>query len=138
MALTPQPMPSGLSGADLTGDNSPMSSVSPQASPMMTPQAPEGLREAAKIDVMLATKVLERALPAFGFDTKEGSAILNALRSFSKVFGKSQSESQDLMPAEIQNLLSQMPQGAGGAPSGAPPPMPQGAGAAPPPFPPAG
>jgi len=94
----------------------------PQAAPMTTPEAPEGLREAAKVDVMLAVKVLERALPAFGFETKEGKTILNTLKSFSKVFGTSEQSTEELMPAEIQSLLQSMPQGAGGGPSPAPAP----------------
>lgn len=109
---------------------------SPAAAPMLTSQAPEGLREAAKVDVMLATKVLERALPAFGFDTKEGKAILNALRSFGSVFGQSQSTAEQLMPAELQQLMQSMSAGPGGGPPAAPPaptasPMPP-AGAMPP------
>lgn len=94
----------------------------PEAAPMTTPEAPEGLREAAKVDVMLAVKVLERALPAFGFDTKEGKVILNSLKSFSKVFGTSEQSTQELMPAEIQSLMQQMPQGAGGSPGAVPAP----------------
>lgn len=103
---------------------------SPAAAPMLTSQAPEGLREAAKVDVMLATKVLERALPAFGFDTKEGKAILNALRSFGSVFGQSQSNAEQLMPAELQQLMQSMSP-ASGAPT-APPASPMPAAGAPP------
>lgn len=95
---------------------------SPQAAPMATPEPPAGLREAAKVDVMLAVKVLERALPAFGFDTTEGKAILDTLKKFSKVFGASEASTQELMPAEIQTLLQQLPQGAGGGPGAAPAP----------------
>lgn len=137
MAVPPDQMPPVSTGDEVAGANAPMAGNSPQAAPMTTPQAPEGLREAAKVDVMLATKVLERALPAFGFDTREGKAILNTLKSFSKIFGSTEQSTQELMPAEIQNLLSQMPQGAGGAPGGQPMPMPPGAGTTPP-TPPAG
>lgn len=110
----------------------------PEAAPMTTPEAPEGLREAAKVDVMLAVKVLERALPAFGFDTKEGKAILNTLKSFSKVFGTSEQSTSELMPAEIQSLMQQMPQGAGGGPGAVPAPTaPAPGGMVPPGAPPA-
>lgn len=95
---------------------------SPAAAPMLTSQAPEGLREAAKVDVMLATKVLERALPAFGFDTKEGKAILNALKSFGNVFGTSASTAEQLMPAELQQLMQSVSAGPGGGPPTAPTP----------------
>lgn len=124
MAVPPDQMGAML-GAGGPGAGTPPESLAgnaPQAAPMATPEAPEGLREAAKVDVMLAVKVLERALPAFGFDTKEGKAILNALKSFSKVFGSSEGSTQELMPAEIQQLMQQMPQGAGGGPGAAPAP----------------
>lgn len=133
MATMPNAMPPSPMGDEVSGANAAMAGNSPQAAPMTTPQAPDGLREAAKVDVMLATKVLERALPAFGFDSREGQAILNTLRSFSKLFGKSESDTQELVPAEIQNLLQQMPKGAGGSPGGSPMPPPPGAGASMPP-----
>ena len=119
----PQNEMSAMLGRSPAGDSSPpMPGNSPQAAPMTTPEPPEGLRAAAKVDVMLAVKVLERALPAFGFDTKEGKVILNTLRSFSKIFGSSESQTEELMPAELQSLMQQMPQGAGGGPTPAAPP----------------
>lgn len=124
MAVPPDRMQAML-GAGAPGAGTPPDTLpgnAPQAAPMTTPEAPEGLREAAKVDVMLAVKVLERALPAFGFDTKEGKAILNSLKSFSKVFGTSEQSTQELMPAEIQSLMQTMPQGAGGGPGAAPAP----------------
>lgn len=124
MAVPPDQMGAML-GAGGPGAGAPpdmLPGESPQAAPMTTPEAPEGLREAAKVDVMLAVKVLERALPAFGFDTKEGRAILNTLKSFSKVFGMSEQSTAELMPAELQSLMQQMPAGEGGSPGAAPAP----------------
>lgn len=133
MATSPDQMKAMLAGPGTQPEMAPPlgGGSSPAASPMLTSQAPEGLREAAKVDVMLATKVLERALPAFGFDTKEGKAILNALRSFGSVFGQSQSTAEQLMPAELQQLMQSVSAGSSGGPPTAPPaptasPMPPG------------
>jgi hypothetical protein len=94
---------------------------------MMTPQKPAGQQEGAKVDVLMAQKMLERALAAFGSGNEHGKAILKAISSLAHAFGKEEGQTEELMPAEIKQML----QGLAGP--GAPPKPPPGAGAPPPP-----
>jgi hypothetical protein len=101
--------------------------AAPAAGGMMTPQAPAGEQEGAKADVLMAQKMLERALPKFGSGDKRGKAILKSIASLAREFGKEEGQTEELMPAEIKQLL----QGLAGP--GAPPKPPPGAQGAPPP-----
>jgi hypothetical protein len=108
---------------------------------MMTPQQPAGQQEASRVEVLMATKMLERAIPAFGIQAKEGKAILSALKALGAAFGKTEGNSEQLMPAELRKMIAEfagpgMPgpaPGAGAPPGGAPPggAPPPGAGAPP-------
>lgn len=95
-------------------------------SPMNTPQPMEGMQKAARIQVQVASEMLQRELPHFPLDSPEFKAISGALSSMGKVFGKSKDEDRKLFPAEIMNMLSAV--GGGGkppapaAPPGAPAP----------------
>lgn len=100
----------------------------PASAPMSTPQANEGEMQAARAEVQIASKVLDSALMKFGSDTEEGRVILEVLTKISRKFGREQDKSASLIPAEIMNLVSSMPRGAGGV-------MPQPKVAAPPPQP---
>lgn len=94
----------------------------PNAAGMMTPQTPQGQQEGSKVDVMLATKMLERSIVAFGVTSKEGKAILTALKTLGSAFGEDEEKTQELMPAEIRQMMQQLagPGAEGGAPPGAP------------------
>lgn len=102
---------------------------------MMTPQMPAGQQEASRVEVMMATKLLERSIPAFGIGSKEGKAILTALKALGGAFGKTEGNTEQLMPAELRKMIAEFagpgmpgpPPGAGAPPGG--PPQP---GAAPP------
>lgn len=97
----------------------------------MTPQAPKGKAEGAKVDVKMAVKVLVQTLAAFDPGSPEFKAVMGAIKSLEKAFGEEGSKTEELMPAEIKLLLQglsgpgQMPGGPspGGPPGGAPPPM---------------
>jgi hypothetical protein len=99
---------------------------------MAAPQKPEGQQEGAKVDVRMAMKMLEKALPAFGTGNKNGDAILKALGILGKAFGKDEEETDQLMPAEIKQLLQglsgpgQPPKPPVAKPGAAPPPRPPG------------
>jgi hypothetical protein len=97
---------------------------------MMSPQKPEGAQEDSKVNCLLAQKLLERALPAFGSGAEEGKAILKAISALAKAFGKSESSTEELTPAEKMQMLQGLA-GPGAPPKGAPP----GAGAGGPPPP---
>lgn len=110
----------------------------PGAAPMMTPQAPAGELAEAKMNVLMAVKVLERSLAAFGSTSKEGKAVLKSIKSLSTEFGADESQSEEMMPAELKQLLAGLsgpgqPPGGGGPPPGGPP-----GGGAPPGGPPPG
>jgi len=85
---------------------------------MATPQEPKGLQQQQKVNVMMSMDLLSHSLPTFGADSDEGIAIMKALQTLSKAFGKSQDKSRELVPAEVLQMLSSLPQ-AGGASPGA-------------------
>lgn len=98
----------------------------------MTPQSPEGKKAGAKVQIMTATKVLIQSLAAFEMGGKEFKAVMGAISTLEKAFGKDESDTKELMPAEMKNLIQgvsgpgQMGGGApppGGPPGGAPPQM---------------
>ena len=126
-----QMMPGGAPPSP--GPDSPPGGGAPAAAPMMSPAMPAGQQEGSRVDVMMATKLLERCIPAFGIGTKEGKSILSALKALGSAFGESEQKTQELMPAELRHMIAAAagpgmpgaPQGAGAAPQG----PPQGAGA---------
>jgi len=105
----------------------------PNAAPMSMPTKDDGKAMISRIQVGLAAKVLERALTGFGIDSEDGKAVLKALSALSKFGGDSD---EPFIPAEIQQLISSLPQMGGGSPTqqamaappggaaGAPPPQP--------------
>lgn len=88
---------------------------------MMTPQKPAGNQASAKAKVMVAQKVLQGAMAEMDLNTAEGKAVLEILAKMTKAFGKSEEDSQQIMPAELMQAL-QPAAGPGAAPGGAPPP----------------
>lgn len=87
--------------------------------------------EGAKVDVKMAVKVLVQTLAAFEPGTPEFKGIMGAVKSLEKAFGaEDDSKTQELMPAEIKQLLQGL-SGPGAMPGG-PPGGPPGAGAPPP------
>ncbi len=137
---TPGPNPAaqmrgGLPGAAGGMPQTPPASpamTAPGASPMATPQQPKGLQQAEKVHVMMSMDLLAQAIPALGPNSEEGQAVMKALQILSKQFGKTQDKSRELVPAEIMQLLSALPQAGGGNPGAKAMAMP-GAGATPPP-----
>ena len=64
--------------------------------------------------------LMEITLPKLGAETEEGQAVMDALRSLAKVFGKHRSQMKELQPAQMQMMLRGMP--APGGPMGGMPP----------------
>jgi hypothetical protein len=118
MAASPEVMAALGGGGSPPGGQSPQ--APPAAAPMMTPQAPKGDIEGAKVQVVTVLKVLEQALAKVGSSHELGAAILKAISALAKVVGKDQDESEELVPANIKAIL----QGVAGP--GAPPKPPQG------------
>lgn len=127
----PTPPPGGP-GASPAGGN-----VAPVSAPMSSPQPNAGEKQQAMIKVQQAMDLLEQALPDFGSESEEGGELLKTLSMLGKKFGgANRARSNELMPAELMNLIGSLPQGpggmkppmpGGGAPAGAAPaaPMPQ-------------
>jgi predicted house-cleaning noncanonical NTP pyrophosphatase (MazG superfamily) len=105
---------------------------------MMTPQNADGAQQSSRVKRLLAQKLLEQALPAYGSGKKEGKAILDAITKLAKAFGKNESETEELAPAEKMQLVQDLA-GPGEPPKGPPPggpgPQPLTGGAPPPPPP---
>jgi hypothetical protein len=111
-------------------------------SPMSNPQPGAGEKQGSMLKVQQAMDLLEQSLPGLGSESEEGAAVLAALATISKKFGgEKRARSNELMPAELMNLIASLPKGPGGMkppmPGGGAPPMPGGApGGAPPGMPP--
>lgn len=102
----------------------------PVSAPMSTPQPNEGEKQGAMAQVQMAVDLLEQTLAPFGSESEEGQVILEALKKLGGKFGSKKEKARGLIPSEIMNLVSSLPKGMGG--------MPSGAGAAPPGMPPGG
>ena len=98
------------------GQAMPAAAGAPGGSPMTTPQEPKGQQQAAKVQVMMAMDLLAKSIPELGPSTEDGAAVLKALGSLSKAFGKVQDKTRELIPAEILQLLSSLPQAGGSSP----------------------
>lgn len=135
MAASPEVMQAN-GGAPPQGDGQPTGP--PRAAPMMTPQNADGAQQGARVKCLLAQKLLEQALPAYGSQHKDGQAILKAITSLAKAFGKQESSTEELAPAEKMQMVQDLA-GPGAAPKGpapgGPPPQPLTGGAPPPPQP---
>lgn len=100
------PQPQGAGGAAEGG-------ASPAAAPMSSPQEKQGLKAAANNNIHIAVNMLEEALPAFGAESKEGNEIISALKILGKLIAKK--DTSDLVPAEIMQMVQQLPQMGGGS-----------------------
>jgi len=99
--------------------------------PMSTPQPAQGEKQSAMVNVSIAMDLLEQTLPSLGSESEEGRAVLSVLSALSKKFGHTRARSQELVPAELMQLMASMPHGgmAGGMPGGPAAGMPPGGGA---------
>lgn len=124
----PMPPSAPDAGASMTGPGA----GGPMSSPMATPQPMAGIQKGARIQVQVASQMLQRELPHFPLESPEFEALSEALRKIQKAFGKTQDEDRKAFPAEIMNMLSAVGPGSQSpgqkAMAGAPPP---GAGAPP-------
>ena len=104
--------PPGMPGAGGAAGGGGAPAQPPRAAPMSTPQDKKGLKAAAQTNVHIAVNMLEEALSAYGSESEEGGSILTAITKLRKLFGKQ--DSSDLVPAEIMQMVSRMPQMGGG------------------------
>ena len=98
------------------GQAQPAAAGAPSGSPMTTPQEPKGQQQAARVQVMMAMDLLAKSIPELGPSSEDGAAVLKALGSLSKAFGKVQDKTREMIPAEILQMLSSLPQAGGSSP----------------------
>lgn len=92
------------------------SMTAPMPSPMTTPEPQQGNMEQARLNVMMALDMLQNALQTFGMESEEGEALSDAVEELVSKFGERESDTRQLMPAEIMNLVSTLPQAGGATP----------------------
>jgi len=112
--------------ANMGGPDAEAAPGGPAAGQMATPQKKLGEMEKAKATIQIAVKVLTMSLAAFEPMGPEAKSIMDAIKTLSKSFGKTEHEAKELVPAEISQLMSGM-KPPGGAPQGGPPGKPPGA-----------
>ena len=86
------------------------------AAPMSTPQPAQGEKQSAMVNVSIAMDLLEQTLPALGSESEEGRTVLQCLAGLSKKFGHTRSKSQELVPAELMQMMQSLPQAGGMSP----------------------
>ena len=84
----------------------------PSAAPMTTPAKKDGLDTLAQVKVNIAMTMLQQALSNTEFGSKEYDEVLKHLKAMTKDFGSRNVE--DLVPAEIMQLVGGMAQMGGG------------------------
>jgi len=100
-------MPDKVSSTEERASAEKAPSAPPTGSPESGVVKPEGEIEQARANVQIAMSILEQSLPILGGDSEEGRAVHSSLGSLYKKFaGK---KSQDLVPAELMNIVSGMP-----------------------------
>jgi hypothetical protein len=83
---------------------------------MSTPESKDGDKQGAKINITMAMDMLEKALPAMGSETPEGTAIIDVLKKLATVFGQNEHHTRELIPAEILQMQRTLPQAGGASP----------------------
>ena len=59
--------------------------------------------------VQTGIKILSMSLPALGAMSPEGSSVITAIKSLEKHFGEQSHVGKQLIPAEMMNIMAQMP-----------------------------
>ena len=96
--------------------NEQASQTAPMPSPMTTPEPQSGNMEQARLNVMMALDMLQNALQTFGLESEEGMALQDVVGKITSKFGERESDTRQLMPAEIMNLIQTLPQAGGATP----------------------
>jgi len=108
----PPAAPGGAPGSQPAAAGQAPQAQAPAAAPMSTPQDKRGVKAAAMTNLHIAVNMLEEAIGAFGSESKEGGAILKALNGLAPLLAKK--DTSDLVPAEILQMVKQLPQMGGG------------------------
>ena len=76
------------------------------------PKDPKGVLEMARVNVKIATDLLEQTIAVFGSESEEGSAVMKVLSTLSKAFSGKRS-GEDLTNSQLMNMFSAMQRGSG-------------------------
>lgn len=112
----------GGGGTDSAAGPNPMSAAAPSneapgGGPMSTPGPKEGEIQKARVNISMVFQLLEQSLPAFGSQSEEGKSVLQALSTLTKKFGKDRQKADQLIPAELMQLVQSVPGMGGGTPA---------------------
>ena len=88
----------------------------PMSAPMSSPEPKQGEKQNAMINISLAQDLLEQTLPSLGSETEEGAEVLKVLSMLSKKFGAAARKSKELVPAELMQMMHNLPQMGGMSP----------------------
>ena len=88
----------------------------PVAAPMNSPQPKAGEKQNALINVSLAMDLIEQALGPIGSETEEGGTLIDVLSKLSKRFGEGRNKSKELAPAQLIQMMQNLPQAGGMSP----------------------
>ena len=88
----------------------------PMASPMSTPEEKKGEQEKARLNIMMALDMLQSAIGAFAPDSEENSTIQKVVADITRRFGERESDTRQLIPAEILQMIQTLPQAGGATP----------------------
>lgn len=120
-------LPSNSDSADIQQPEQPSTGDAPAAAGMMTPTAPEGEYEEAKMSAYHCCRLIDRAIAKFGRKSEYTDALLRARVALTSKFGEFEEDSQKFSDAEIKGYLmriagpgqppkQQQPPGGGGQP----------------------
>ena len=73
---------------------------------MLTPQKAVGTEQTGRVLAQTGMQALMLAASKIGITTKEGQVLLEVIAKLAKTFGKSEDQSKQLMPAQIQQMLA--------------------------------
>ena len=83
---------------------------------MSTPQPAQGDTQSAMVTIHIAMAMLAQTIQPLGPESEEGRTVMTCLQNLSKKFGESKSKSQELVPAELMQLMQTLPQAGGMSP----------------------
>jgi hypothetical protein len=80
------------------------------AAPMSTPEPKMGSREGGLVNLSMAVDLIQQAIPSLGAESEAGLKAMTALKMIQGVLGPTKPKTDELQPAEIQQLLGSLPQ----------------------------
>jgi hypothetical protein len=83
---------------------------------MSTPEPAKGEEEKARLNIMMALDMLQSAMGVFQADSKEAKTVEKLVADITRTFGERESETRQLIPSEILQMIQTLPQAGGATP----------------------